>query len=89
MFHSEKLEDDSIAIVHAGERQVFETATKAIERDLTKLLRAHARTAHESLDVTYSVHVSDVNGLSKLECWLLMGEMGEFLGILSFLNLLV
>jgi hypothetical protein len=65
------------AVVHEHGDAVFENAKKALQKDLTHVMRA--RTA-KSEDVVYSVHYSDINGLSQLENYILAFEVAEFLG---------
>lgn len=74
-FHTEKVEGNP-AILHADGPTGFEKARHAVERDLK-----HAMTAHTSKDdVVYSVHFSDVNGLSRLENYIIAGEIAKILG---------
>jgi len=75
-FHTEKA-DGNPAIVHAEGHAGFEKARHAVERDLKHVMRAHA--AQQGF-FTYSVHYSDVNGLSRLENYILGLEIANFLG---------
>ena len=82
-FHTEKAEANP-AILHAeGSSKGYEQAKHAIERDLKHVLRSHTG---QQDSVTYSVHYSDVNGLSKLENFILGLEIGTYLGELSSLT---
>lgn len=76
-FHTEKAEVNP-AIFHAeGSSNGYEQARHAIERDLKHVMRSH--TGQEG-SVTYSIHYSDVNGLSKLENYILGLEIGKYFG---------
>ncbi|KAK4552281.1 hypothetical protein LTR86_010451 [Recurvomyces mirabilis] len=74
-FHVEKA-DGNPAVLHADGAAGFEKAKHAVERDLKHVLKAHT-TQHG--DVTYSVHFSDVNGLSRLENYIIAGEVAQYL----------
>ncbi|KAL2356558.1 dhal domain-containing protein [Cryomyces antarcticus] len=74
-FHTEKTEANP-AVFHSDGRGAFETAEGAIEKDLTQVMRSH--TSYED-SVVYSVHYSDINGLSKLENYILAHEISVFL----------
>ncbi|KAK5138189.1 hypothetical protein LTR08_004884 [Meristemomyces frigidus] len=74
-FHVEKAEGNP-AVLHAEGAVGFEKARHAIERELKHVLNAH--TAQEG-QVTYSVHYSDVNGLSRLENYIIAGEIAKYL----------
>lgn len=76
-FHTEKAEANP-AIFHAeGSSNGYEQARHAIERDLKHVMRSH--TGQEG-SVTFSIHYSDVNGLSKLENYILGLEIGKYFG---------
>ena len=75
-FHVEKAEGNP-AVLHADGPAGFEKAKHAVERDLKHAMRAHAT---QEGDVTYSVHYSDVNGLSRLENYIIAGEAAQYLG---------
>ena len=76
-FHTDKVETNP-AILHAeGSSKGYEQAKDAIERDLKHVLRSHT---DQQDSVTYSVHYSDINGLSKLENFILGLEIGTYLG---------
>ncbi|EME43998.1 hypothetical protein DOTSEDRAFT_171965 [Dothistroma septosporum NZE10] len=75
-FHTEKAEGNP-AVLHTEGPGGFEKAKHAVQRDLRYAMRAH--TAQE-VDVVYSVHFSDVNGLSRLENYIVAGEIADFLG---------
>ncbi|KAK4629319.1 Dihydroxyacetone kinase 1 [Fulvia fulva] len=74
-FHTAKVEDRP-AVLHIEGADDYEQAKHAVQRDLKYAMRAHA--AQEE-DVVYSVHFSDVNGLSRLENYIIAGEIAEFL----------
>jgi len=75
-FHVEKAEGNP-AVLHAEGAAGFEKAKHAVERDLNYAMKAH--TAQEG-GVTYSVHYSDTNGLSRLENYIIAGEIAQYLG---------
>jgi len=75
-FHVEKAEGNP-AVLHAEGPAGFEKAKHAVERDLEHVLRAHSA---QKGQVTYSVHYSDTNGLSRLENYIIAGEIAQYLG---------
>ena len=75
-FHTEKAEGNP-AIFHAEGSAGFEKARHAVARDLQRVLRSET-TQHGPQ--TYSVHYSDVNGLSRLENYILGLEIAKYLG---------
>ncbi|OJD39010.1 dak phosphatase [Diplodia corticola] len=74
-FHPAK-QGENASIVHEVGREEFETATKALEKDLTHVLRSQAS---QTGSVTYSVHYSDINGLSQLENYIVAYEISNYL----------
>lgn len=79
-FHVEKAEGNP-AIFHAeGSSTGYEKAKHAIERDLKHVMRQGTSWTHKG-DLTYSVHYSDVNGLSRLENYILALEVASFMGM--------
>lgn len=79
-FSTEKA-DGNPAILNAEGKKGFENAKEAVERDLKQVMKEvnKSRTA-ETKEVVYSVHFSDVNGLSRLENYILAGEIAAYLG---------
>ncbi|KAK0289156.1 hypothetical protein LTR54_011708 [Friedmanniomyces endolithicus] len=75
-FHVEKA-GGKPAMLQAEGAAGFEKAKHAVERDLQHAMKAHS--AQEG-EVTYSVHYSDVNGLSRLENYIIAGEIALYLG---------
>jgi hypothetical protein len=75
-FHEEK-SGNSPSVVNTKEVIEFNSAKSAIDKDLSHLLKLSP-----SLDgdLVYSVHYSDINGLSRLENNILAHEISEFLG---------
>ncbi|KAI9714634.1 MAG: hypothetical protein M1812_006299 [Candelaria pacifica] len=63
------------SVVHAGSSASFESAKFAVEKDLIQVLRSH--TAQEG-PVVYSIHYADLNGLSRLENYLLAHEISTY-----------
>ncbi|KAK3110022.1 hypothetical protein LTR53_016124 [Teratosphaeriaceae sp. CCFEE 6253] len=74
-FHIEKV-DGSPALMHADGAAGYEKAKHAVERNLKHAMEAHASRGG---DVTYSVHYSDVNGLSRLENYIIAGSIAQYL----------
>lgn len=80
-FHIEKAETNPTILHAEGSSSGYEQAKHAIERDLKYVMRSHpAIGAAQQDSVTYSVHYSDVNGLSKLENYILGLEVGKYFG---------
>lgn len=75
-FHPSK-KGENASIVHEIGHEEFEAATKALEKDLTHVLRSQVS---QTGPVTYSVHYSDINGLSQLEVYILAYEISNYLG---------
>ncbi|KAK5118488.1 hypothetical protein LTR62_003003 [Meristemomyces frigidus] len=74
-FHVEKAEGNP-AVLHTDGAAGFEKARHAVERDLKYILKTHEAQAGE---VTYSVHYSDTNGLSRLENYIIAGEVASYM----------
>ncbi|KAK3065895.1 hypothetical protein LTR53_017917, partial [Teratosphaeriaceae sp. CCFEE 6253] len=74
-FHIEKV-DGNPAVMHADGAAGYEKAKHAVERNLKHAMKAHAS---RDGDVTYSVHYSDVNGLSRLENYIIAGSIAQYL----------
>ncbi len=64
------------SVIHAGSSASFVSAKVAVEKDLVHVLRAH--TAKEG-PVVYSIHYSDINGLARLENYLLAHEISTYM----------
>jgi hypothetical protein len=64
------------SVVHASGTTEFGSAREAIDRDLSHLLGSYP--VRDISDV-YSVHFSDLNGLSKLENNILAHEISSYL----------
>ena len=92
-FHTEKA-DGNPAVQHDEGTFSYEKAGQAVERDLKYVMKDVAHTA-QSVAVVYSVHFSDVNGLSRLENYILAGEIADYLGesrsyiLLSYADILL
>lgn len=78
-FHEQK-SGDVPSVVHGSEFVDFSSAKAAIDRDLTTLLGDYPSSTE---DMVYSVHYSDINGLSRLENNILAHEVSDFLGKLG------
>ena len=77
-FHTEKAGDDP-AILHERGASGFENASQAVERAMAYAMKDEAHTV-QSVAVVYSVHFSDINGLSRLENYIIAGEIANYLG---------
>lgn len=75
-FHEEKVRDKPL-VAHAVEVAEFDSAKAAIDKDLSYLLMS---LSSSDSDVVYSVHFSDINGLSRLENSILAHEISIYLG---------
>ncbi|KUJ16841.1 Dak phosphatase [Mollisia scopiformis] len=73
-FH-EKKAGNGPSVVHTVGTAEFNSAKKAIDKDLAHLLSLKPSHAE---DVVYSVHFSDINGLSRLENNILAHEISEY-----------
>ena len=80
-FHEQK-SGDVPSVAHGVDVVAFNSAKTSIDKDLSSLLTS-ASPAGEGL--VYSVHYSDINGLSRLENNILAHEISEYLGM--FLNI--
>lgn len=76
MFHEQKT-GNAPSVGHAFEIAEFKSAKSAIDKDLNHLLSSIPSSGD---DLVYSVHVSDVNGLSRLETNILAHETSVYLG---------
>ncbi|KXS98483.1 hypothetical protein AC578_2615 [Pseudocercospora eumusae] len=73
-FHTEKAEGNP-AVLRADGPAGFEKAKHAVERDLKHAMKSH--TAKD--ESVYSVHYSDINGLSRLENYIIAGDIAKLL----------
>lgn len=76
-FHYKKIGSNSLSVVHAVGIAEFKSAKAAVSKDLGHLLGSRPGTADA---VVYSVHYSDINGLSRLENNILAHEISEYFG---------
>lgn len=76
-FHTEKV-DSNPAVSHTDGAAGYEKARFAVERDLKAVLKNLEVSKEE--EVVHSVHFSDLNGLSRLENYIIAGEVARFLG---------
>jgi dihydroxyacetone kinase len=70
------------SIAHEDGISKFNSAKEALDKDLGNLLGS--KTVES--DVVYSVHFSDINGLSRLENNILAHEISEYLGTNEILS---
>ncbi|KAG9231403.1 dhal domain-containing protein [Amylocarpus encephaloides] len=73
-FHETK-SGNGPSVIHAVEVAEFNSAKIAVEKDLSQLLSSRPTSG----DVVYSIHCSDINGLSRLENNILVHEIFEYL----------
>jgi hypothetical protein len=73
-FHCKKTGNNP-SVVHAVEIAEFNSAKAAVNKDLGHLLGSRLTNA-----VVYSIHYSDINGLSRLEINILAHEISEYFG---------
>lgn len=76
-FHTEKKGEDP-AVQHSSGAHAYKNAKEVAERDLPEAIKAAGET--KDGDMVYSVHYSDINGLSRLENYILAGEISRYLG---------
>lgn len=76
-FHIEK-KDGNPAIAYSGGALGYDKARHVIERDLQHLIKSLDLSKGE--DIVHSVHFSDLNGLSRLENYIIAGEIAQYLG---------
>ena len=77
-FHTEKANGAPAVLDAEGAVSGYQKAREVVERDLKKVMRGLE--GKGGADVVYSVHYSDVNGLSRLENYILAKEIAEYLG---------
>jgi len=76
-FHEQKT-GNSPTVIHGLEIAEFNSAKSAVDKDLSSLLGSKPPAGS---DLVYSVHCSDINGLSSLENNILAHEISEYLGM--------
>ncbi|KAI9848861.1 MAG: Dihydroxyacetone kinase 2 [Sclerophora amabilis] len=74
-FDTQKLGSNP-SVKHVAGSASFDSAKASVQKDLKSALKSN--TAQEG-SVTYSVHYADINGLSRLENYLLAHEISDFL----------
>jgi hypothetical protein len=75
-FHEKKTANNP-SVTHGLEITEFNSAKSAVDKDLSRLLGSKPSAGS---DLVYSVHCSDINGLSSLENNIFAHEISEFLG---------
>jgi hypothetical protein len=73
-FHAGKVEGKPAISIADGGSVAFESVKSTVERQLRSLLESQGA---QSREVTYSIHYSDVNGLSRLENYIIAKEIAE------------
>lgn len=81
-FHKEKT-GSGPSVIHGLDIAEFNSAKLAVEKDLGNLLRSRES---EKDELVYSVHYSNINGLSHLESSILEHEISEYLSMFSHLS---
>ena len=76
VFHEQK-SGDAPTVAHDVDLVAFSSAKESIDKDLGSLLGSISPPPG---DWVYSVHYSDINGLSRLENNILAHEISEFFG---------
>jgi len=76
-FHKKKTANGP-SVTHADEIVEFNSAKKAIDKDLSHLLSLRPK----GDEIVYSVHYSDINGLSRLENNILAHEISQYFSTL-------
>ncbi|KAK3704814.1 hypothetical protein LTR37_013646 [Vermiconidia calcicola] len=77
LLNREKL-DGKPSLLHAEDAFGFEKAKHAVEKVLAHSMKHLAHKA-QTEQVVYSVHYSDINGLSRLENYIIAGEIAQYL----------
>lgn len=81
-FHKEKT-GSGPSVTHGLDIEEFNSAKLAVDKDLGNLLGSREL---EKDELVYSVHYSNINGLSQLESNILAHEISEYLGAFSHLS---
>lgn len=81
-FHKEKT-GSGPSVIHGQDIAEFNSAMLAVDKDFGNLLSSRAS---EKDELVYSVHYSNINGLSQLESSILAHEISEYLGVFSHLS---
>ena len=76
-FHKEKT-GSKPSVIHGLAISEFNSAKLAVDKDLGNLLGSRES---EKDELVYSVHYSNINGLSQLESNILANEISEYLGV--------
>ncbi|KAG4427612.1 hypothetical protein IFR05_016904, partial [Cadophora sp. M221] len=74
-FHEQK-SGNAPSVAHGVDVVAFNSAKASIDKDLSSLLSS---APSSGIDIVYSVHYSDINGLSRLENNILAHEISEFM----------
>jgi len=73
-FHTGKIEGKPAISAAEGDAAAFESVKSTVGKQLRSLLESQGA---QSRDVTYSIHYSDINGLSRLENYIIAKEIAE------------
>jgi hypothetical protein len=73
-FHTGKVEGKPAISGAKGDAAAFESVKSTVEKQLRSLLESQGA---QSREVTYSIHYSDINGLSRLENYIIAKEIAE------------
>lgn len=74
-FQIDKVDGKPAISGSGGDAAAFESAKATVEKQLKSLFETQN---DESGKVTYSIHYSDINGLSRLENYIIAKEIAEY-----------
>jgi hypothetical protein len=74
-FHTDKVEGKPAISGTRGDSAAFESVKATVEKQLKSLFE---KQKDQSGKVTYSIHYSDINGLSRLENYIIAKEIAEY-----------
>ena len=74
-FQTDKVEGKPAISGAGGDSAAFESVKATVEKQLKELFE---KQKNQSREVTYSIHYSDINGLSRLENYIIAKEIAEY-----------
>jgi hypothetical protein len=74
-FHTDKVEGKPAISSAGGDSAAFKSVKSTVEKQLKSLFETRK---DQSGKVTYSIHYSDINGLSRLENYIIAKEIAEY-----------
>jgi hypothetical protein len=75
-FHGKK-SGGGPSVIHAVEIAPFKSAKAVVRKDLAHLTSSRP---NDGSDVVYSIHYADINGLARIEHYILAHEISQYLG---------